>query len=77
MDQTTIIIHKQTKRAVSQYNKCNQVPPVLSSKDRLIMAPNNTGDTTTTNNVLLFFCFVNLITFTLIIYYNTYMFMFV
>jgi hypothetical protein len=24
------------KNAVSQYNKCNQVPPVLSSKDRLI-----------------------------------------
>jgi len=41
--QTTIIIHKQqlsyiqtNKKAVSQYNKCNQVPPVLSSKDRLI-----------------------------------------
>ena len=29
--------HKQTnKKAVSRYNKCNQVPPVLSSKDRLI-----------------------------------------
>ena len=34
--QTTIIIHK---KAVSQYNKCNQVPPVLSSKDRLIKKP--------------------------------------
>jgi hypothetical protein len=33
MDQT----HTQTnKKAVSQYNKCNQVPPVLSSKDHLI-----------------------------------------
>jgi hypothetical protein len=29
--------HTQTnKKAVSQYNKCNQVPPVLSSKTRLI-----------------------------------------
>ena len=32
--------HTQTnKKAVSQYNKCNQVPPVLSSKDRLIKEP--------------------------------------
>ena len=32
--------HTQTnKTAVSQYNKCNQVPPVLSSKDRLIKEP--------------------------------------
>ena len=32
--------HKQiNKKAVSQYNKCNQVPPVLSSKDRLIKDP--------------------------------------
>jgi hypothetical protein len=29
--------HTQTnKKAVSRYNNCNQVPPVLSSKDRLI-----------------------------------------
>jgi hypothetical protein len=36
MDQT----HTQTtKKAVSQYNKCNQVPPVLSSKDHLIKEP--------------------------------------
>ena len=49
----TIIIHKQqlsytnnnyhtqtNKKAVSQYNKkSNQVPPVLSSKDRLIKEP--------------------------------------
>jgi hypothetical protein len=27
------------QKAVSQYNKCNQVPPVLSSKDRLIKDP--------------------------------------
>jgi hypothetical protein len=27
------------KKSVSQYNKCNQVPPVLSSKDRLIKEP--------------------------------------
>ena len=25
--------------AVSQYKKCNQVPPVISSKDRLIKEP--------------------------------------
>ena len=32
--------HTQTsKKAVSQYNKRNQVPPVLSSKDRLIKEP--------------------------------------
>jgi hypothetical protein len=32
--------HTQTnKTAVSQYNKCNQVPPILSSKDRLIKEP--------------------------------------
>jgi hypothetical protein len=32
--------HTQTnKKAVSQYNKCNQVSPVLSSKDRLIKEP--------------------------------------
>jgi hypothetical protein len=74
MDQTTIIIHKQTKRLF--HNITNVIKCPLS-KDRLIMAPNNTGDTTTTNNVLLFFGFVNLITFTLIIYYTTYMFMFV
>ena len=27
------------KKSVSQYNKCNQMPPVLSSKDRLIKGP--------------------------------------
>jgi hypothetical protein len=32
--------HTQTnKKDVSQYNKCNKVPPVLSSKDRLIKEP--------------------------------------
>jgi hypothetical protein len=36
MDQT----HTQTnKKVVSQYNKCNQVPPVLSFKGRLIKEP--------------------------------------
>ena len=34
------LTHTQTnKKAVSQYNKCNQLPPVLSSKDRLIKEP--------------------------------------
>ena len=46
--QTTIIIHKQQlsytnnnyhTQTNSQYNKCNQVPPVISSKDRLIKEP--------------------------------------
>ena len=33
MDQT----HAQTnKKAVSQYNKCNQVPPVLSAHDSFL-----------------------------------------
>ena len=29
------------KKAVSKYNKCKHVPPVLSSKDRLIKEPND------------------------------------
>jgi hypothetical protein len=32
--------HTQTnKKAVSQYNNCNQVTPILSSKSRLIKEP--------------------------------------